>query len=137
LSELLGGAFRFRDKLDLSTLLFPSTFNSSTERSLSSNKDKPLVLFVKEDYILWAKGNKQAWECDQSATLAWLKLESLRNKTVREASTFDMEKAKLARLKTKSRFGGYVTPQTVATELMIWSAFFVKLLHGSMQNPTR
>lgn len=87
-------------------------------------KDKPLEKFVEEDYLKWADDNKKQPRHDHSVTRIWLELPSLKGKTVREVSRFDIESAKIARRKSISRYSRMVEPQTVNRELIIMSSLF-------------
>lgn len=90
----------------------------------SKPKDKPLALFVTEEYLPWANNNKKQPRHDESITRIWMELPSLKGKTVREVSQFDIESAKIARRKTMSRYDRAVEPQTVNGELIIISSLF-------------
>lgn len=87
-------------------------------------KDKPLAEFVREDYLPWADNNKKQPRHDHSITRIWLELLSLKGKTVREVSQFDIESAKISRRKSVSRYKRHVEPQTVNRELIIMSSLF-------------
>jgi integrase len=87
-------------------------------------KDKPLAEFIKEDYVPWAENNKKQPRHDRGVTRIWLELPSLKGKTVREVSSFDIESAKIARRKAISRYGHAVAPQMVNRELIIMSSLF-------------
>ena len=58
-------------------------------------KDKPLTQFVEEDYLPWADHNKKQPRHDRGITRIWLRLPSLKGKSVREVSQFDIESAKI------------------------------------------
>ena len=58
-------------------------------------KDKPLAKFVEEDFLPWAENNKKQPRHDRGVTRIWLELPSLKGKTVREVSQFDIESAKV------------------------------------------
>ncbi len=87
-------------------------------------RDKSLSQFVKEDYLPWAENNKKQPRHDRGITRIWLELPSLRGKTIRQVSQFDLESAKIARRRTVSRYGRAVEPQTVNGELIIMSSLF-------------
>lgn len=86
-------------------------------------KDKPLDEFVEEEYLPWAENNKKQPRHDRGVTRTWLKLPSLKGKTVREVSQFDIESAKVARRRSISRYNQAVEPQTVNRELIMSSLF--------------
>lgn len=102
-------------------------------------KDKPLDRFVKEDYLPWAENNKKQPRHDHGVTRIWLELPSLRKKSVREVSRFDIESAKIARRKAISRYGQAVEPQTVNRELIIMSSLFHRAVEWGYRedNPCR
>ncbi len=87
-------------------------------------KDKPLTQFVEEDYLPWADHNKKQPRHDHGITRIWLELPSLKGKTIRGVSQFDIESAKIARRKSVSRYGRQVEPQTVNRELILMSSLF-------------
>lgn len=101
-------------------------------------KDKPLARFVEEDYVPWAENNKKQPRHDRGTTRIWLELPSLKGKTVRGVSQFDIESAKIARRKTISRYGRAVEPQMVNREL-IMSSFFHRAMdwHYREDNPCK
>lgn len=86
--------------------------------------DKPLAQFAADDYLPWAENNKRQPRHDRGTTRIWLELLSLKGKTIREVSQFDIESAKIARRKTISRYGRAVEPQTVNREMIIMSSLF-------------
>ncbi|MBA3765723.1 MAG: site-specific integrase [Acidobacteria bacterium] len=87
-------------------------------------KDKPLSAFIKEDFVPWAEEHKKQPRHYRSISAIWSNLPSLKAKTVRGVSQFDIESAKIARRKTISRYGHRVAPQTVNRELIIMSSLF-------------
>jgi integrase len=101
--------------------------------------DKPLAEFVKEDYLPWADNNKKQPRHDHGTTRIWLELPSLKGKTVREISQFDIESAKIARRKSISRYNREVEPQTVNRELIIMSSLFHRAVdwHYRDDNPCK
>jgi integrase len=87
-------------------------------------KDKALTAFITEDFVPWAEEHKKQPRHYRSISSIWAELPSLKGKTIREVSQFDIESAKIARRKTISRYGHRVEPQTVNRELIIMSSLF-------------
>lgn len=102
-------------------------------------KDKPLAKFVEEDFLPWAENNKKQPRHDRGVTRIWLELPSLKGKTVREVSQFDIESAKVARRRSISRYSRAVEPQTVNRELIIMSSLFHRAVewHYRVDNPCK
>jgi integrase len=102
-------------------------------------KDKPLAKFAQEDFLPWAENNKKQPRHDRCTTRIWLELPSLKGKTVREVSQFDIESAKVARRRSVSRYGRPVEPQTVNRELIIMSSLFHRAVewHYRVDNPCK
>jgi integrase len=87
-------------------------------------KDKDLADFITEDFVPWAEEHKKQPRHYRSISAIWSELPSLKGKSVRLVSQFDIESAKIARRKTISRYGHMVEPQTVNRELIIMSSLF-------------
>lgn len=99
---------------------YDEIFNPTEDRP----KDKPLADFVRDDFIPWAEEHKKQPRHYRVVTRTWLELPSLKGKSVRQVTQFDIEAAKIIRRKTVSRYGEKVLPQTVNGELIIMSSLF-------------
>lgn len=120
--QLIAGARTRNEAVQAETKIKHDLFQQTYGAPIQ--KDKPLAQFVEEDYLPWADNNKKQPRHDHGITRIWLKLPSLKGKSVREVSQFDIESAKIARRKSISRYGRTVEPQTVNRELIIISSLF-------------
>lgn len=99
--------------------------------------DQPFADFVEKVYLPWAENNKKQHGCDRSILHMWVDLPSLKGKTVREVSQFDIEAAKIHRRRGKTRFGNERSPRTVNTELIVISSVFHRAIEHKLiaENP--
>jgi integrase len=87
-------------------------------------KDKLFSDFITEDFIPWAETNTKHPANYKSVVRAWSELECLKDKTVREISTFDIERAKIERARGKTKREAQRSQRTVNAELIIASSVF-------------
>jgi integrase len=100
-------------------------------------KDKLFTDFAKQDFIPWAEANRKHPSGYKSAASAWVELECLKEKTLREISTFDIERGKIERAKGLTKRGRKRQQSTVNAELIAISSLFHRAIDDKLadKNP--
>lgn len=100
-------------------------------------KDKLVSDFITQDFIPWVEINLKHPSTYKSVVRAWAKMECLKGKTLREVSTFDIERGKIERAKGKTRYNAQRSKRTVNGELIIMSSLFHRAMDDRLadENP--